>query len=790
MPGEMTDNLPFAKLLEKIAFGILLLDRQDTIRYANAGAGRLLNAQPSDLLGTTLQFDLPEDGGSLSIPSPREGVKQLVVRQTSMDLDGQSHRLVTLIEASHETSESGLFGFLEQSPDGIVLTDEKGNITFWNRAQEQISGLHSDLLLGKPLWEAMFAETPREQRREGLLNELRTIIERILAQGYVPGVTHNPIERSTTSQDGSPRVVQNWLFPIQTEAGWQIGNIHRDITQSSQAQSELKKQNSELRRQLEAYHRALQFETQERKRFQRERGAIYSIVASLRMANTERELASVFLSRLGDFIENEAGALLLYESDKQNIKVIQGFGLWETMTGTRLSASFPANTYMLASGQVYINNNVNPSDPAAPEGQLRKLRSVLAAPLIAENQNIGAIWLGRKMVWSQEEADILAATADLVANGLQRLRSADVSQRQVRHLSALHKIDQAIAANLEMSHVLNVLLAQVTTVLGLDAAGVSLFSEKTQTLEMVARQGFHTGFLRAVRLRLGEGGAGKAALERRIIHISDLYQAAGAARQTDMLLLEGFVTYYAVPLIAKGEVKGVLELFHRSQFDPDSDWLDFLETLAGQAAIVIDHAELFEELEQSNVDLGLAYENTLRGWARALELRHQETKGHSERVTNLTVEMARLLGFGGEELDHIRRGAILHDVGKMGIPDSILLKPGPLTRAEWEIMRLHPVYAYEMLSSIKFLRPALEIPHAHHERWDGSGYPHGLIGEEIPMPARIFAVADVYDALTHERPYHGAWAKDKAVSYLKEQKSRHFYAPVVELFIDHFAPRL
>ncbi|MDD3699878.1 MAG: HD-GYP domain-containing protein, partial [Atribacterota bacterium] len=179
----------------------------------------------------------------------------------------------------------------------------------------------------------------------------------------------------------------------------------------------------------------------------------------------------------------------------------------------------------------------------------------------------------------------------------------------------------------------------------------------------------------------------------------------------------------------------------------------------------------------------LAYDTTIEGWAQALELRDRETEGHTRRVADLTVKLAQALGVKSEDLIHIRRGALLHDIGKMGIPDRILLKPGPLTPEEWEIMKKHPVYAWELLSPIKYLRPALDIPYYHHERWDGTGYPRGLKGEEIPLSARIFAVVDVWDALTSDRPYRPAWSQEKALQYIKEQSGHHFDPRVVEKFL-------
>lgn len=193
-------------------------------------------------------------------------------------------------------------------------------------------------------------------------------------------------------------------------------------------------------------------------------------------------------------------------------------------------------------------------------------------------------------------------------------------------------------------------------------------------------------------------------------------------------------------------------------------------------------AYLFQDLQKSNQELLMSYEFTLEGWAKALELRDGATKGHTERVAEMTVQLARAMGVGEDQLVHIRRGALLHDIGKLGIPDSILLKPGPLTEEEREIMRQHPVYAKELLSPIPYLRPALDIPCWHHERWDGSGYPRGLKGESIPLAARIFAIVDVWDALRSDRPYRRAWPAEKALAYIREQRGKHFDPRVVDAF--------
>jgi putative nucleotidyltransferase with HDIG domain len=269
-----------------------------------------------------------------------------------------------------------------------------------------------------------------------------------------------------------------------------------------------------------------------------------------------------------------------------------------------------------------------------------------------------------------------------------------------------------------------------------------------------------------------------------MIHISDLRKDRMEFDRSPLFVQENFVTYWGVPLMAKGRVLGVLEMFHRTPIKPDKDLQNFLVMVAGQAAIAIDSAVMFSELQRSNVELSLAYDATIEGLSRALDLRDKETKEHTFRVTDITVKLATRLGIRQADLIHIRRGAILHDIGKVAIPDQILFKPGPLVQEEWDIMRRHPDIAVELLSPVNYLEPALEIPHWHHEKWDGSGYPDGLRQEEIPFAARLFAVADVYDALTSNRPYRLAWPKWDAVEYIEAQSGSHFDPRVVPEFLD------
>jgi HD-GYP domain-containing protein (c-di-GMP phosphodiesterase class II) len=389
----------------------------------------------------------------------------------------------------------------------------------------------------------------------------------------------------------------------------------------------------------------------------------------------------------------------------------------------------------------------------------------------------------QKHKFTEDDLKLLTSFANQAAVVVENARLFEETQRRLDRLSALRRIDQVITNSLDLRVTLNIMLGQIVQLLEIDAAAVLLYQPELQNLEFVAGQGFRTRALQSTTLHLGRGFAGQAALERRIIRVFDAQKLHDGFLRSPEFRGEEFVAYIGVPLIAKGNIIGVLEIYNRQEFGPDEEWMDFLDTLAGQAAIAIDNINLFNNLEMSNLELIQAYQATIEGWARALELRDMETEGHSRRVVDMTVELARRLGIKEAGLMHVRRGALLHDIGKMGVPDSILQKTGSLTDEEWEIIRQHPVYANKWLSPIAYLKPALDIPYCHHEKWDGTGYPQGLKGEQIPLAARIFAIVDVWDALTSDRPYRSAWTEKKTLEYIKEQSGQHFDPKVVEAFL-------
>ncbi|MGB7875149.1 MAG: HD domain-containing phosphohydrolase, partial [Anaerolineales bacterium] len=411
----------------------------------------------------------------------------------------------------------------------------------------------------------------------------------------------------------------------------------------------------------------------------------------------------------------------------------------------------------------------------------------IGVPLIARGVIIGYITIDSQKVeaYSEHDANLAMTFAHQAAVAIENARLYERGETQIRQLTVLRDIDSAISSSFDLRVTLNLLIGYAAKELNADAAAILLYNSDLKSLSLYTNTGFNRNhnFTTTSHIRIGEGLAGRVVLQRKLVHIADLNSTTEfipGGYTSD----ENFRSYFGVPLIAKGQIKGVMELYTCEESYPDPDWHNFLHTLAGQAAIAIDNVQMFINLQRSNQELILAYDTTLAGWGRALELRDKETQGHTDRVGEMTIELARRIGIEGEELTNIMRGTLLHDIGKMGIPDHILHKPGPLTEQEWEIMQQHPQYAYDLIHPIPFLRPALDIPYAHHERWDGSGYPRGLKGENIPLAARIFAVIDIWDALLNKRVYREAWSEEKVFEYLKNAAGIELDPDIVEKFLE------
>ena len=636
---------------------------------------------------------------------------------------------------------------MQQSPAMVMITDSRGKIEYINPKFTQVTGYSAEEVLGK---------NPRIFQGGGTSQgEYAELWKTILSGKVWRGEFHN------RKKNGELYWEEANIATIYDDKGkiTHFISSNEDITERKEANEAIQRY-------------AHQMET------------LNTITAALSTSLELDTVLELILDKIGEVLPLDSGTVFLHiEGD---LHVVADCGFTPSQKGHVFSAENELFKETLQMGELLILGNAQDDPRFHNWGQSGNVISWMGVALIVRDILIGFLTLDSHQpnAYSPEQANLVRIFATQAAQAIENARQFSVAQRRLEWLTSLHNIDQAIISGFDLSTSLNILLTQLLEQLEVDAAGVLIYQKNLQSLTFSQGQGFRTMVFQHTNLQLGEGYAGKVAVQRRPVFIPDLSQPGTGFLTSPEFKKEEFVAYYALPLIVKDTLIGVLEIFHRSALNPNIEWVDYLQTLAGQAAIAIDNADLFNNLQRSNEELVLAYDATIEGWARALELRDMETEGHSRRVVDMTIALARSMGISDKEMANIYRGALLHDIGKMGIPDAVLQKHGKLTEEEWLIMRQHPVYAYEWLSPIEYLRPALDIPYCHHEKWDGSGYPRGLKGEQIPLAARIFSVVDVWDALRSDRPYRQAWSIERARSHIQEQSGKQFDPQVVALFFE------
>jgi len=755
-----------AGLVEKVSDAIISTDTDFKIVSWNAGAVSVYGWQAEEALGQPIGILRSE----YNIVSQEDLIKELLGNGfwqgelIQYHKDGRAHNIfssVTLLrdakgkpmgavavnrdvterkqsEQQLRDSEERFSKIFQGSPVGITLTSlEEGRVIDVNEAMLKMTGHTRAEALGRTTQELGLWLDPAQ--REQMIRGLQT-----------PGAVQN-IDFKFVNTKGRTIEVTTAQDLIEIGGVRYILTLQQDIT-------ELKKRGRELE-------------------------AIAVVSAALRKTQTRSEMLPVILDELLGLLQAKAATIIL--ADRLSGQLVNGLGRgdWAHLKGQVIAPGEGITAQVMASGQPYSIDDSETDTRLWSGVRTKDIRALVSAPLTANEQTFGALWIGRQTPFEPAEIRLLTAVADIAASAILRAALHEQTEQQVQRLSILRQVDQAIKSSFDLELVLRVLLDQITSQLGIEAADFLSLSPNTLMLQFVAGYGFKTKAIEQSRLRLGMGVAGRAALERKAIYIPNIKTAGTEFIRAGLLAPEGFTSYYAVPAIAKGQVKGVLEFFKASEFEWNADWENFAEALADQAALAIDNAELFGNLQRSNMELALAYDATIEGWSKALDLRDKETEGHSQRVTDMSLTLARTMGLSETELLQVRRGALLHDIGKLGVPDGILLKPGKLTDEEWAIMKKHPTFAYEMLSPIDYLRPALDIPYCHHEKWDGTGYPRGLKGERIPLVARIFAVVDVWDALRSDRPYREGWPVEKVRAHIQAESGTHFDPQVVEAFL-------
>ena len=330
---------------------------------------------------------------------------------------------------------------------------------------------------------------------------------------------------------------------------------------------------------------------------------------------------------------------------------------------------------------------------------------------------------------------------------------------------------------------INVLASHVIHSLDVDAADVLVYDAAAQRLVNAGGRGFRGRGMENVILRLEDTPAGKAVANNEVVRVANVTRAQNDFAHLADLAGEDMVAYVAAPLVLNAQVKGVLEIWSRRPINASAQWLDTLEQTAEKGAMALSNVMLVRRLQRANLDLAQAYDATIEAWSQALELRGYETKSHIQRVADMSVDFARLIGLGEAEVSNIRRGARLHDIGMLAIPERIVLKPEALDEEELVIMRRHPMVGYQQLESVEFLKSALDIVRYHHEKWDGTGYPYGLKGEQIPLTARLFALVDVWDSLRSDRPFRKGWPEEKVKAHIRERAGKQFDPDLADRFL-------
>jgi PAS domain S-box-containing protein len=486
-----------------------------------------------------------------------------------------------------------------------------------------------------------------------------------------------------------------------------------------------------------------------------------------------------------DLLDAETSAVYLFQRADSRLHAVAAKGL-----DSDELKNDPVELGSGLSGIIALNKrgeivNYDSSDPRAvvvKGTEVNPVEHLMGVPVLNNDQLTGllVVWrTGVEQEFQPAELNFLTGLAQQAAVAIENARLFQLEQERRQEAENLQVAATAVASSLDLQQVLQTIMIALKHVIPYDSASMLLL--EGDHVRLRAAQG-----LPKPEMALNQLFSSSNALLH-AIHLSGkpviLSDAQKDPRFEAWAGGEGTHGWLGVPLIARGEVIGYITLDSKTlDAFRDKDAI-LAQTFAHQAAAAIDNARLYSGLEQANRELSRAYDTTLEGWGNALELRDKETQGHTRRVADLTLRLGRQLGLEEPELTHLRRGVLVHDIGKMGVSDEILHKETSLTKKEWDEMRKHPQYAFDLLYPIPYLRSALTVAYCHHERWNGSGYPRGLSGEEIPLPARIFAVVDVWDALLSDRPYRKAWPRTKVLDYLNDQAGILFDPKVVQTFL-------
>ncbi|HUF38954.1 MAG TPA: PAS domain S-box protein [Anaerolineales bacterium] len=673
-----------------------------------------------------------------------------------IDYGGQAGRLAIIADITEEVharsellrSERRFRSLIENSRDVIALIDEKGTILEESLGVVAVLEYTPEELVGKNVFDTIHPDD--RENAAGLFSEI--LVE--------PGAMRTSQVRALR-KDGSPVWVEAIGKNLLTDPD--VGAVvvnYRDVSHIVQANKDLV----------------------EREQFL----SLLNEITALALAATGLTPSlQILVEALAGLLNADACYLTFWsEAAQLPVPMAASGPLKDSYPAMRLRPGEKTFTESILQADCpVVIENVFASDLVSSSVvEHFPNQAVLGLPMKAGERKIGALLVGYDdpARLTAREVHLGEQVGAQIALAINKIQLLEETRRRADQLEKLYMLSRTLNEQQDLKALLHQIAEIAAGLLEANGGAIYLYDGKADNLviEVSTMDFIPVG----TRLERGEGMAGRVFDAREGMILEDYSawedRAAPYARLPFRAVVE-------VPLIYAGEVLGVLAVYQigdsRRTYTRSDEHL--LSLFASQAAGAVHNARLYENLERTNHELFRAYDTTLEGWARALDLRDSPTEGHTKRVAEMTLRLARAIGIGREDLDHIRRGALLHDIGKMSIPDHILLKEGPLDESEWEVMKLHPVFALEFIRPVDFLEPALDIPYCHHECWDGSGYPRGLQGEEIPIAARIFAVVDAWDALRTDRPYRPAWPDRDVIEHLRRESGFRFDPDIVDTFI-------
>jgi PAS domain S-box-containing protein/putative nucleotidyltransferase with HDIG domain len=675
-------------------------------------------------------------------------------------LQSVAHMLATVIDRSLLLDDLQRVSFaVEQSPVSIIITDSTGNIEYTNPKFQLLTGYTMEEVIGKNSRILKSGETPPE--------EYKRLWDTITSGNDWRGRFHNK------KKNGELYWEDALISPVKNNDG-KIVNfiaIKEDISHEVEI---------EQRRQTQ-----------------------YAVTAILTQATSVEEIASKVIQTICECFRWDFGTLWIV--DRQD-NVLRSKISWQRPTLDLIAfeaitkeitfkpgIGLPGRVWA-SSKPLWIMNVIEDKNfPRAKYALKDGLHGACGFPIVYENNVIGVMdFFSRSLKpFDDDMLDMMAAMGHQIGMFLARQQMYEQMEKQLNHISVLMEIDRAIASSLDLKVIGGIFTEKAIKHLQAEAVDILLYNQYAQKFSFLYGSGFLKQKEKQLVLNSSTDLCGKMLLNNESVFISNLLDEDIICTRSQLAQEEGFVSYYGMPITAKGRLIGVIEFFFRRQFKPEFEWVDFTKSLSLQLAIAVDNTLLYEKSQHTQSELLQAYNNTIEGWSYALDLRDNETEGHSRRVTRMTVQIAQRVGMGEEEIAHVYRGALLHDIGKLGIPDNILLKPSPLTEEEWVIMRRHPEDGAQILGQVEGLREMSMIVKHHQEKYDGSGYPAGLKGTDIPLGSRVAAVVDSYDAMTSSRPYRKkAMTPKEAIEELRRCAGTQFDPQIVKAMEELYAEGL